>query len=51
MISSGQTTPMKRSKNSNDVSTADIFETPDIAKVDCQNGEKWDGVECLPFID
>lgn len=42
MISSGETRPWEQ--------TGAIFDTPDIAKQKCPKGDKWDGVQCLPFI-
>lgn len=50
ILSPGQTTPTQRLKNTYDLPTADIFETPEIAEKCCE-GKKWDGVQCLPFIE
>lgn len=40
LISSGQTWKQ----------TGTIFDAPDVAKTKCPKGDKWDGVQCLPFV-
>lgn len=49
MISSGQSTSLEQFKNSF-VQTGTIFDAPGVAKQKCQPGERWDGVQCLPFV-
>lgn len=49
MIASGQATSLEQFKNSF-VQTGSIFDAPDIAKQNCPPGERWDGVQCLLFV-
>lgn len=49
-ISAGHvTTSLDQFRNSF-VQTGAIFNAPDIAKEKCPMGERWDGVQCLPFV-
>lgn len=40
LISSGQTYEQ----------TGNMFDVPDVAPKNCPKGDKWDGVQCLPFV-